>query len=393
MAIVLRGFSEPRRSALARAMVDQRQDARPVASCGVPVLDKHSSGGVGDKVTLVLAPLVAACGGSLRQDVGPRARPHRWHARQARVDPGLSRAALAGRFPAPARAHRRGRREPERARRARRPHPLRAARRHGDGRERGPHRRQHHGQEGGQRHVGAGARSQGRQRRLHEDARRGELAGAPVPRRRRRRSVARSAACSPPWRNRSVLAVGNRLEVEEAWRVLSGEGPADVREVVLAVCARAPGARRPRHRRGTRRRRRAEAALADGRAAEQFERWCFVQGGRWKPGEFHRLAAVEVKAEQPAGSRASTRSPWAARRSSPVPAGRRSTTPSIRRRACVLARRAATRSPPATCWRRSTRATRAAARGREVLAEAFTVGDEPPAPRAVVLGGEEASVA
>ena len=41
---------------------------------------------------------------------------------------------------------------------------------------------------------------------------------------------------------------------------------------------------------------RAEAALADGRAAEHFERWCFVQGGRWKPGEFHRLAAHEATA-------------------------------------------------------------------------------------------------
>ena len=41
---------------------------------------------------------------------------------------------------------------------------------------------------------------------------------------------------------------------------------------------------------------RAEAALADGRAAEHFERWCYVQGGRWRPGEFHRLAGHEVTA-------------------------------------------------------------------------------------------------
>ena len=89
--------------------------------------------------------------------------------------------------------------------------------------------------------------------------------------------------------------VGNRLEVEEAWQVLQGEGPGDVREVTLALAAEllpladlGVDAREARAR--------AEAALDDGRAAEHFERWCYVQGGRWHPGEFHRLAGREVKA-------------------------------------------------------------------------------------------------
>ncbi len=64
MAVFFRGMTMDERVALTRAMTASGAvldwSGRKLSG---PLLDKHSTGGVGDKVSLVLAPLVAACGG------------------------------------------------------------------------------------------------------------------------------------------------------------------------------------------------------------------------------------------------------------------------------------------------------------------------------------------
>ena len=61
MAVFFRGMATDERVALTLAMRDSGQVL--AWDLSGPVLDKHSSGGIGDNVSLMLAPMVAACGG------------------------------------------------------------------------------------------------------------------------------------------------------------------------------------------------------------------------------------------------------------------------------------------------------------------------------------------
>jgi thymidine phosphorylase len=63
MAIFLRGMDARERVAFTTAMRDSGTVLR--WDLDRPVLDKHSTGGVGDKVSLMLAPILAACGAAV----------------------------------------------------------------------------------------------------------------------------------------------------------------------------------------------------------------------------------------------------------------------------------------------------------------------------------------
>ncbi|MGE2718109.1 thymidine phosphorylase [Mycolicibacterium celeriflavum] len=74
MAIFLRGMTPAEIARWTAAMVDsgERMDFTDLRRDGKPLalVDKHSTGGVGDKITLPLVPVVMACGGSVPQAAG-----------------------------------------------------------------------------------------------------------------------------------------------------------------------------------------------------------------------------------------------------------------------------------------------------------------------------------
>ena len=69
MAILFRGMESQELARWTQQMIATGTRA-DLSGVGRPTVDKHSTGGVGDKISLVLVPLVAACGAAVPQTAG-----------------------------------------------------------------------------------------------------------------------------------------------------------------------------------------------------------------------------------------------------------------------------------------------------------------------------------
>jgi pyrimidine-nucleoside phosphorylase len=277
MAVFFRGLSPQETFALTDAMIRSGETIDLGAALGRKVVDKHSTGGVGDKTSLAVGPIVAACGVPLGKMSG-RGLGHTGgtldklesipgfrteltldeYVEQVR-DVGVAIIGQTGDL-VPADKLLYG---------------LRDVTATVDQRSLIAASIMSKKLAGGAQaivldvKVGNGAFMQ-----TIEDAR--ELAGTMIE---IGESAGREVVCLLTDMDQPLgAAVGNALEVREALETVRGHGPADFTELVLEACARllalsdlgideAEG------------RRRAEAAVADGSAEATWRRWIEAQGG------------------------------------------------------------------------------------------------------------------
>lgn len=69
MAMYIRNLDHDETTSLTRAMTFSGEVLRWPQAWRGRIVDKHSTGGVGDKVSLVLAPALAACGMKVKKKV------------------------------------------------------------------------------------------------------------------------------------------------------------------------------------------------------------------------------------------------------------------------------------------------------------------------------------
>ena len=353
---------------------------------GVPV-DKHSTGGVGDKTSLILAPLAVACGAVVPMMSGRGLGHTGGTLDKLESIPGFRTGLTLDEFRDAVASDRLRADRPDRGDRARRPQALRAARRHRHRREHPADLRVDHEQEDRRRASAALVldvkSGDGAFMKTRDDARRAgasRWSRSATPRGVRTEALV-TAMDAPLGRGRRQ----RREVIESRSRRSKGRGPTDLRGAVGRAGGADAGARRRRARRGRAAERACAHALRVGRRPREVPRASssiraatresstITRGCRWRPTSIAFGAPASGVVVRPArragrpGGGGARRRPRDPRRHRSITAVGITVVAPLRHRRCGAA------TPIFSCGIAAAAAGDAAA----LLDQAVRIGDEP----------------